>query len=151
MVDAQENYARCPTHSDCFNGAERDFYSRIKDAGGNEAAIDKCFRSCPIECNTVMYDLKVSTADYPTLWYTKVLNDNGFYDMFSTGLDDYNGPTREILKSTTAMINVFYESMNYQIIQETPSLTFDTLFLLNKINYFIFLFQIRLNNKYKPQ
>jgi hypothetical protein len=33
-----------------------------------ESEINNCYKNCPLKCNSVKYDLSISTANYPTQW-----------------------------------------------------------------------------------
>ena len=50
-----------------------------------------------------------------------------YYDLYWDGSSDYKGPNQSLIKSTTAIVNVFYDSMSFTIVDESPALSFDTL------------------------
>ena len=50
-----------------------------------------------------------------------------YFDIYGDDSGTYTGPNQSLIKSTTAMVNIFYDSMSYTLIQESPALSFDTL------------------------
>lgn len=119
----------CQTNTDmtCVSLAESTYSS------GDQ--MTTCYTKCPNECNVINYDLKVSTADYPPKWYAEQFSTyqnyfgiNRIYnytDEYDSSATPYSGPTLDLIKRTTVMLNVFYESMTFSKIEESPSLTFD--------------------------
>ena len=92
------------TDSTCFNNA---FY---------EIDVIKCAsESCPLECETIQYDLTVSSLIKPTI-------------------NDYNALPRKVSslsyeewRTKSVKINVFYSQLEYTLIEETPAMTFASL------------------------
>ena len=112
---------------DCYGEAEVNFMN------GDE--IDHCYASCPQECNYVDYELSTSFAKYPTKSYANGFNETAdlfsYFDIYAAELPenytdesldnyDYDGPTLELIQSTTAMINVYYQSNSYKVYQQYP-------------------------------
>ena len=93
--------------------------------------VNTCFDSCPIECNSVNYDFNIRTATYPSKWYSDLFVEQQYnYQLdkfYNDSSENYSGPDHQMISETTAMVNVFYGSMQYELVTETPVMTFDLL------------------------
>ena len=73
----------------------------------------ECVRtSCPLECDSVHYDLSVTSLAYPSLQLYESQND-----------ELKRNQTYESFKASLIQFNVFYPSLEYTIIKESPKLT----------------------------
>ncbi|RNA26752.1 amiloride-sensitive sodium channel subunit beta [Brachionus plicatilis] len=90
----------------------------------NGTEIEKCYKNCPNECFQVTYNTQVSTAKYPSKWYTSILNNSTIF----SGFFSLKNSTFTELQQTILMINVYYEQMYYNLIEEYPELKADALF-----------------------
>jgi hypothetical protein len=114
----------------CLNRKQNYFYSEVELFG-------PCYKKCPIECDYVKYDLKVTQATYPTEWYAEFLNNSTYFNevinMYFSTLNatplSYKGNYTG-LRNSVARVNVYYEDLSYVVISESPAMTFD-LFLGN--------------------
>ena len=79
-----------------------------------------CIEACPLECDFVEIKVTTSYATYPSPYYRKVLSN--LSKINTTGIS-YLDIDRAVLK-----LNVFYESMTYDKIEEEISLTQEALF-----------------------
>ena len=92
--------------------------------------VKECDIHCPVQCNQIIYDKKISVANYPTEWYAKkLLEDRGktlqnisrennlTYDIF-----DYS-----YMKKTFVKVNIFYDDLVYTSITESPATTIENL------------------------
>ena len=102
----------------CSNEHGTEFYNSDK--------VSECFRMCPVECKSIDYELDISVATYPTIWYAALYNEslNSFVNYDSIYVSP---PTFDLLQSSQMMINVFYEDMEYTKIEETEAMSFDLL------------------------
>ena len=120
-----ENASGCVSAADlnCIKTNDNEFYDTDQ--------VNTCFDSCPIECNSVTYDLNTRIATYPSKWYSEKFveyqSEYDLYSLYNDGSANYTGPDQDLIAQTTAMINVFYGSMQYDLVTETPVLTFDLL------------------------
>lgn len=55
------------------------------------------------------------------------LSTKRYFDIYADDSGTYAGPNQSLIKSTTAMVNIFYDSMSYVMFQESPQISFDTL------------------------
>jgi len=122
-----DEYRQCSTSQDinCVVRAEEKF---IK----NNAATD-CFNKCGVECDTVIYDLVTSFANYPTNWYANyLLNNSRFLNLVvnNTANSTMPQPTIESLQQTILMVNVFYDELFYTNTDEEPRLSFENFIAL---------------------
>ncbi|RNA31924.1 amiloride-sensitive sodium channel subunit gamma-like [Brachionus plicatilis] len=72
----------------------------------------ECFENCPVECNVIDYDLKISFADYPTDFYSQILK---AYDEIKCEKKFFSN---EQIKKTTLAVNVFYDDISVTEITE---------------------------------
>lgn len=86
--------------------------------------VDNCYTNCPDECEEVIYGSKVTKAEYPSKWYSNVLNKSEVINQ--TIGPEYLADYR-LLQQSTLMINVFYDEIHYDIIQDVQAYTIDYL------------------------
>ena len=82
-----------------------------------------CSRNCPLECESVNYDLRISTATYPTSNYLKWL-------LLQTSLTQkYSNQTTLLtdIQNSILKLNIFYDDMFYTKLSDSPAITSDTL------------------------
>lgn len=123
--NSSEIVSGCETvdNLNCIQSEENNFYD------GTE--IELCYKNCPNECSQVLYHTQVSSAKYPSKWYASILKDSNELLMDKTTLFD--------LQQTILMVNVFYNQMNYNLIEEFPELSVDALFAYIGGNLGLFL------------
>ena len=81
----------------------------------------ECYKECPMECDTTMLDVDIHSAAYPMPYYAASMQRNSnFTWRYSRGAN----VSFEKLKSSLLALNVYHGSSNYQIIRESPALTF---------------------------
>lgn len=103
MPRPDTSMSACPIsqHLECVQSAYNMFYS------SNE--IFNCFVQCPVECNTVAYNLELSHADFPSPHYAELM-------LYYASL--HQNPTRNFtsytqLKSSTLAVNVFFDDLTF--------------------------------------
>jgi hypothetical protein len=101
----------------------------------NASLVGKCYKSCPLECTEVNYDLTISSSTFPTEWYAEILARNQRFNWtinayfaaknisFINYLNDYEG-----LKNSIARVNVFYKDLRYTLVEESPAMSVAALF-----------------------
>jgi hypothetical protein len=127
------------TQIGCLNAREQIFYS-------NSSLFGACYQNCPLECEQIEYDLKVTTSTYPTEWYGALLaQDSGFNAVVNRYFNSYGkvnityaGNYTE-LKNAVAKINVYYDDLSFSQIDESPAMTFDVFLGLVGGNLALFL------------
>ena len=96
---------------DCISSATRSkiFYQKV---------IKECMKICPLECDFIEYKITSSKVSFPSENYKRQL------------IKKYNssGVSHSKIQNSLIKINIFYESMSYNMIKETESLTRETLF-----------------------
>ncbi|CAF0901340.1 unnamed protein product [Brachionus calyciflorus] len=114
----------------CFYEMKKKFF----DLNFNE----NCKQQCPIECERVTYKVaSLSTADYPSLFYEKILLNNSFIrerfkieenieNLYSDS-DDTGRKFYEEFRNSILSVNVYYDTDTYEKITETPETNFETL------------------------
>ena len=107
----------------CLQEMSAEFY--------NSLIADECYSKCSHECDTITYETKISTADYPTEWYGQMFNQYqtlfNYTQVYFNNRSNYSGPNLALIKSTTAMVNIFYDTLTYTMVKESPALPFDIL------------------------
>jgi hypothetical protein len=103
----------------CLNEAETKFYS--------SDVSDNCLVDCPIECSDVEYDLTVSNAAYPNYWYAQLFNESNRTFSLNTRFYNTSDIKAALIQSTTLLLKIYYDSLYFDVITETPAMTFDTL------------------------
>ena len=98
---------------DCISYATRQMFTRKKNV--------ECIKLCPLECNFIDYKISSSRISFPSEYYKKQLVKN-IKKINSSGIS-YSEIQNSMLK-----INIFYESMTYNLIKESESITIETLF-----------------------
>ena len=98
---------------DCISTATRRSFSQRRN--------NKCMEACPNECDFIEYKVSTTRVSFPSLQYRNYLIKN--HEKINSSGISYENIRRAVLK-----INVFYESMTYNIIKETKALTKLTLF-----------------------
>ena len=83
--------------------------------------LEECqLNSCPLECESIKYDLSLSTLDYPdrSFYETKMNNDEMYKEYY---LSVYNlTMTYDLIRSTSAVFTIYYPNLQYTQISESP-------------------------------
>jgi hypothetical protein len=124
-VDYTDNACISRTQLKCKDSKEYQFFS-VHDLFG------ECYTSCPIECDQIKYDLKISTSSYPTEWYADQLAVNpAFNTLVNRYFTDYGVQNVTYVSNFTelqkaiAKVNVFYDDLSFTKTDEIPAMTFD--------------------------
>ncbi|CAF0748556.1 unnamed protein product [Brachionus calyciflorus] len=113
----------------CVQQSETEFY--------NGSEIENCYINCPNECSQVLYDTKISTAKYPSKWYTSILNNSTIsLDYFFEFL---NSSDYLVLQQTILMVNIYYDNMYYTVVTDFPEITIDLLIAYIGGNFGLFV------------
>lgn len=80
-----------------------------------------CGHECPLECDSVTYNLYTSQADYPSRVYANSLMNNSLIQ--SKFADNPSELTYENLKRTMVQLSIFYGNLGYQKFEELPNMT----------------------------
>lgn len=126
----------------CLNLAKKKFYNGYFN--------ENCKNSCPIECERVTYKIaSLSTADFPSLFYERILLNNSFIRRKFRIENSFNKEKSfyEEFRNSLLSVNVYYDSDTYEKITETPETNFATLLAnlggqFGLFRYFIFLINI---------
>ena len=79
---------------------------------------DECYDLCPIECETSEYMSSISISKYPpTSHYMNLLRNNSKIIKLNPEITDHELTWESVLK-----LNVFYESLSYTTITESPAI-----------------------------
>jgi hypothetical protein len=85
--------------------------------------INSCSLDCPLECEFVSYNFQVSSVIYPSLeYYNMFKNDSGAIENFSTKFE-ITMPAYESFREYFYAINIYYSSLKYTYISESPQMT----------------------------
>lgn len=86
----------------------------------NRSLRDECLVYCPLECDSVEYDVSTSIARYPNYYYKTLLAQHLAINGSGIEFEDINNA---VLK-----VNVFYRTLKYQVTTEIPSITNEQFF-----------------------
>ena len=107
----------CQTTSQLFCMTNQ---QKVFETNGTNA-FPNCTNNCPLECNSINYDLTLSTASYPTNFYLNWLL------LQNTLTSKYSTKSNNSIQVSVAKINVFYNDMFYMSLTESPAITWDIL------------------------
>lgn len=82
----------------------------------------KCFDHCPSECDSIDYKLRISQSEYPTLFYSKQIQN---FINSNNPFIKITGSNEEVRKKVLAF-NVYYDDISYTVIEEFPKKTIDS-------------------------
>ena len=106
------------TQIECFNTRYKSFVYNIKEN------YDVFLKDCPLECDSVEYELQITSLDFPTKEnYNLFKND---LDLFAKTQNKFNISlsTFEEYKTYYYSVNIFYVTTQYTLISESPQMTF---------------------------
>ena len=84
-------------------------------------------RSCPLECETVNYDLSVTSHAYPSqTYYERILNTELNRNQSLKYLNE--SLTHDLVKEYSLLFNVYYPYLRYTSLTESPKTSMDDLF-----------------------
>jgi hypothetical protein len=95
----------------CLNITQRDCYIKEYLSFKTKTLDDNCAKLCPLECESVMYDLVKSSSNYPTEYWFEI-----FKDLFPN--TSYSSAKERVLG-----LNIFYSQMSYTRISESPKIS----------------------------
>jgi hypothetical protein len=94
----------------------------------NAIVLSDCrFKFCPLECETVKYDLSVSSLAYPSkMYYKSELNNESNRNISLKYLNQ--SLTFDLMKEYSLSFNVYYSDLSYTILTESPKTSIADLF-----------------------
>lgn len=92
-----------------------------------------CNKNCSLECNQVLYETAISTAKYPSSWYSDLLKNYTNYG------DKVNYTGYAELQQTILMININFDDMMYTFISQSPAMTIEELIAFIGGNFGLFI------------
>lgn len=84
----------------------------------------KCWSYCPSECYSVKYKERFSMFPYPTDEFYFMLREQASFRRIVRNSSKFN---EELARKNLIRLNIFYEELSYQLVEEKPSITFDNL------------------------
>jgi hypothetical protein len=90
--------------------------------------LDECKTNfCPLECNSIKYDLTLSSLVYPSQsYYDTIINTKEARDFIQSAFNITL--TIDIIKSIRAAFYVYYSSLDYTLQTESPKTSIADLF-----------------------
>lgn len=118
----------------------------------SQAVIDSCSQDCniilsgliltsshkatfqigPLECDTVRYETSVTLADWPTEFFcSTVINE---FSSIRNQVSNYSTLTEkcDAIRKTYSFLNIYYDSLSYTYIEESPKMTMTVLYSSKK-------------------
>jgi hypothetical protein len=84
-------------------------------------------KSCPLDCETVKYDLSVSSQAYPSkIYYERLLNNESIRNQSLKYLNQ--SLTYDLMREHSLSFNIYYSDMSYTIHTESPKTSMADLF-----------------------
>lgn len=82
-----------------------------------------CSDDCPHECDSIYYDITVTSADFPTKYYCQLMIRD--IPSVAASVAQYSTIDEkcEAMKTMYASINVYYNSLSYTFIDELAKTT----------------------------
>ena len=75
-----------------------------------------CHDQCPLECDSINYELRTSSADYPSVVYANTLMDNpNIQAKYAANLSQMS---YESLRRSMVQISVYYNNLGYDQYEE---------------------------------
>ena len=115
------NYLFCASNQelDCLNSYDEIF--SLSDINSF------CEGACPEQCNSIEYDLKLSTAGFPALNYIKLLqSSDAFSLMFPQNVTD--AELMDFAREGFLKVIVNYDNAYYTLLDESPAMDSSSLF-----------------------
>jgi hypothetical protein len=102
--------------------------------------VKECIKkSCPLECDSLEYELSLSSLEYPSRnFYASLVNSQSYADKFKFYFNSTTPISYEQFKSHAVNFQVYYPSLEYTQITELPKM--DTYDLLTQIGGALGLF-----------
>lgn len=95
---------------------------------------NQCLPICPLECKQTKYVTSISSSQLlPNIFYADVLNSSSLRSFFPNG-----NITLDLVQSYLIKVNIFYDSLSYTVVTESPSIT--VVSLLSNIGGILSLF-----------
>ena len=121
----------------CDTLTELDCVNKIRGNFDESRITDKCSEFCPLECDSVIYSHKLGMADYPTDYYFSILEKQS--NFFSKYNDSNQTLSKDLVRSTALMLNVYHEDTTYTDVAESATYTADTIFGIIG-NFFLYFY-----------
>jgi hypothetical protein len=83
----------------------------------------KCLEECPLECESVSYDLQSSSLEYPSIQYFNTFKRDTSFSILHQNQFNLNLSTYEQFKECFLAVNIFYPFLQYNKITIAPKLT----------------------------
>ena len=91
--------------------------------------VDKCIESsCPLECNSVEYKLSLSTLEFPSVNFYKNFFSSPYANDHASFFNKTNPPTYEFFKANSLGFQVYFQSLDFTQITESPKMNVYDLF-----------------------
>ncbi len=77
----------------------------------------KCLEYCPLECDDIIYEYTLSSADYPTEYAYQILKSDHHFSR-------YNNLTYEMFKQRSLHVNIYYSKLGYLSVSQVKKVEF---------------------------
>lgn len=99
------------SYIDCAYDKREEFFDLDVD--------EYCGLYCPLECETIKYDIQLTFTQFPTKYYTEQLASN---DKIKALYPENYNVTQEDLKQTLLSVSIFYDDLGFTQITEDPKM-----------------------------
>lgn len=101
--------------------------SKVYELYMNSDSATECLSDCPVECESVNFNLDLSYATFPTPFYAYFLNTyQKLHSELNLKRNLSNDP--DVIKKSVMAVNVYYEDISFNLVEESPAMTQNQLF-----------------------
>ncbi len=121
----------------CLNKSQIQCQIRLWTIKRYDVTFDKCVKSCPLECERVLYDYQVSSSEFPS----KSIYENWLRNIPS--VQEYvvsNRSTYESIKNNFLYLIFNFKDLSYESVEELENMTF--IDLISNIGILRFFFSL---------
>ena len=111
------NYLKLDDSKPCLNMTQLFCTSKMYASFRNKSLDDECLRKCPLECDSMSFDARLSSATFPTRYLFDALENVLFKN---SSFDD--------VKKRVVELKIYYSKLSYLSLTESPKTSIIDLF-----------------------
>ena len=118
------NHFSSKSFSPCINSTQLECFARLDFSSKLLSYADTCLAKCPRECESIKYETHLSSIDYPSIEdYNMFKNDLITFNLTQSLYENIDLSTFDLYKQYYYSIKVFYPTIKYTYISESPKMT----------------------------
>ena len=119
VVDTDQQICNTFASLECIEDARNEF--------DNSPIGQFCDPYCPLECDSIDYDVSIASAKYPSDYYSDILLQQSSLKYKFIGRNSNTTVSSDDLAKALVQISVFYNSLRFISVEEIEALSVDTL------------------------